>query len=75
MNKKRRHLAIKGILVDGEWIENPNRVKSKLYSYYSNLFSAPDMVSNEEIKKAVWDCGSDKSPRPDGFTFEFFKKF
>nr|GEW40825.1 Gag-Pol polyprotein [Tanacetum cinerariifolium] len=41
VNKKRRHLAIKGILVDGEWIGNPNCVKSKFYSYYSNLFSAP----------------------------------
>nr|GEZ49718.1 RNA-directed DNA polymerase, eukaryota [Tanacetum cinerariifolium] len=51
VNKKRRHLAIKGILVD------------------------EDMVSNEEIKRAIWDCGSDKSPGPDGFTFEFFKKF
>nr|GEZ12517.1 RNA-directed DNA polymerase, eukaryota [Tanacetum cinerariifolium] len=99
VNKKIRHLAIKGILVNGEWIENPNRVKSEFYSYYSNLFSAPawdrslfdvnfprrsnldqvfnleDMVSNEEIKRAVWDCGSNKSPGPDGFIFEFFKKF
>ncbi|GKF79495.1 hypothetical protein Tco_0235063, partial [Tanacetum coccineum] len=30
-------------------------------------------VSNEEIKKAVWDCGVDKSPGPDGFTFGFYK--
>nr|GFB39848.1 RNA-directed DNA polymerase, eukaryota [Tanacetum cinerariifolium] len=99
VNKKKRHLAIKGILVDDEWIENPNRVKSKFYSYYSNLFLAPawdrslfnvnfprrlnsdqvfdlkDMVSNEEIKRTVWDCGSDKFPGLDGFTFEFFKKF
>nr|GFA74019.1 RNA-directed DNA polymerase, eukaryota [Tanacetum cinerariifolium] len=29
-------------------------------------------VSNEEIKKSVCDCGFDKSPGPDGFTFEFF---
>nr|GEZ17870.1 RNA-directed DNA polymerase, eukaryota, reverse transcriptase zinc-binding domain protein [Tanacetum cinerariifolium] len=35
------------------------------------LFDLEDMVSNEEIKRAVWDCGSDKSPGPDGFTFEF----
>ncbi|GJR89309.1 RNA-directed DNA polymerase, eukaryota [Tanacetum coccineum] len=34
-----------------------------------------DVVSNEEIKKAIWDCGSAKSPGPDGFTFEFFKRF
>nr|GEV57284.1 RNA-directed DNA polymerase, eukaryota [Tanacetum cinerariifolium] len=26
-------------------------------------------VSNEEIKRAVWDCGIDKAPGPDGFTF------
>ncbi|GJZ59819.1 RNA-directed DNA polymerase, eukaryota, reverse transcriptase zinc-binding domain protein [Tanacetum coccineum] len=25
-------------------------------------------VSKEEVKKAVWDCGSDKSPGPDGFS-------
>ncbi|GKC05042.1 hypothetical protein Tco_0996652 [Tanacetum coccineum] len=31
-------------------------------------------VSNEEIKKAVWDCGVDKSPGPDGFTFGFYKR-
>nr|GEY01378.1 RNA-directed DNA polymerase, eukaryota [Tanacetum cinerariifolium] len=32
-------------------------------------------VSKEELKRAVWDCGMDKSPGPDGFTFEFFRKF
>ncbi|GJT97841.1 hypothetical protein Tco_1093359 [Tanacetum coccineum] len=31
-------------------------------------------VSNEEIKKAVWDCGVDKSPGPDGFTFALIPK-
>nr|GEW78424.1 RNA-directed DNA polymerase, eukaryota [Tanacetum cinerariifolium] len=30
-------------------------------------------VSLEEIKDVVWDCGSDKSPGPDGFTFGFIK--
>jgi hypothetical protein len=29
----------------------------------------------EEIKEAVWDCGSAKAPGPDGFTFKFFKKY
>ncbi|GJU40602.1 RNA-directed DNA polymerase, eukaryota, reverse transcriptase zinc-binding domain protein [Tanacetum coccineum] len=32
-------------------------------------------VSNEEIKKTVWDYGVDKSLRPDGFTFGFYKRF
>nr|GFC17573.1 putative RNA-directed DNA polymerase, eukaryota, reverse transcriptase zinc-binding domain protein [Tanacetum cinerariifolium] len=32
-------------------------------------------VSNEEIKRAVWDCGTDKASGPDGFTFGFFRQF
>nr|GEW07339.1 RNA-directed DNA polymerase, eukaryota, reverse transcriptase zinc-binding domain protein [Tanacetum cinerariifolium] len=32
-------------------------------------------VSIEEIKKAVWDCGTDKAPGPDSFTFGFYKRF
>ncbi|GKF96785.1 hypothetical protein Tco_0292606, partial [Tanacetum coccineum] len=33
------------------------------------------MVSKEEVKRAVWDCGIDKSPGPDGFTFGFYRHF
>ncbi|GJX06752.1 RNA-directed DNA polymerase, eukaryota [Tanacetum coccineum] len=29
-------------------------------------------ITRCEIKKAVWDCGVDKSLRPDGFSFGFF---
>ncbi|GJU95392.1 RNA-directed DNA polymerase, eukaryota [Tanacetum coccineum] len=32
-------------------------------------------VTREEIKRAVWDCGTDKSPGPDGFTFGFYRRF
>nr|GEY12885.1 RNA-directed DNA polymerase, eukaryota [Tanacetum cinerariifolium] len=32
-------------------------------------------VTRSEIKKAVWDCGTDKSPSPDGFTFGFFRRY
>nr|GEW51342.1 RNA-directed DNA polymerase, eukaryota [Tanacetum cinerariifolium] len=32
-------------------------------------------VGSDEIKKAVWDCGVDKSPGPDGFTFDFYRLF
>ncbi|GKB22302.1 RNA-directed DNA polymerase, eukaryota [Tanacetum coccineum] len=33
------------------------------------------LVSSDEIRSAVWGCGKDKSPGPDGFTFDFFHKF
>nr|GEV77981.1 RNA-directed DNA polymerase, eukaryota [Tanacetum cinerariifolium] len=29
-------------------------------------------VTYEEIKRAVWDCGTNKSPRPNEFSFEFY---
>nr|GFD28945.1 RNA-directed DNA polymerase, eukaryota, reverse transcriptase zinc-binding domain protein [Tanacetum cinerariifolium] len=32
-------------------------------------------VSKEELKRAVWDCGINKSPGPDGFSFGFYRKF
>nr|GFB88556.1 RNA-directed DNA polymerase, eukaryota, reverse transcriptase zinc-binding domain protein [Tanacetum cinerariifolium] len=32
-------------------------------------------ITNDEIKKAVWECGTDKAPGPDDFTFGFFRKF
>nr|GFA01313.1 RNA-directed DNA polymerase, eukaryota, reverse transcriptase zinc-binding domain protein [Tanacetum cinerariifolium] len=32
-------------------------------------------VTLEEIKSAVWDCGNDKAPEPDGFTFGFIKQY
>ncbi|GJV72163.1 RNA-directed DNA polymerase, eukaryota, partial [Tanacetum coccineum] len=33
------------------------------------------MVTREELKRAVWDCGVNKSPGPDGFTFGFYRHF
>nr|GEX04553.1 RNA-directed DNA polymerase, eukaryota [Tanacetum cinerariifolium] len=99
VNKKRRQQAIKGILVDGEWIDISSTIKNKFYHHLANTFADPDRsrvpmegtflrclrpdnsrdlegeVSDKEIKKAVWDCGSDKSPGLNGFTFEIFKKF
>ncbi|GKB60561.1 RNA-directed DNA polymerase, eukaryota [Tanacetum coccineum] len=32
-------------------------------------------VTRDEIRKAVWNCGDNKSPGPDGYSFEFFKKY
>nr|GEZ63199.1 RNA-directed DNA polymerase, eukaryota [Tanacetum cinerariifolium] len=32
-------------------------------------------VNLDEIKEAIWDCGSSKASGPDGYTFAFVKKF
>ncbi|KAF5793118.1 putative RNA-directed DNA polymerase [Helianthus annuus] len=31
--------------------------------------------TKEEIKEAVWNCGNEKAPGPDGFSFKFLKHF
>nr|GFC75484.1 RNA-directed DNA polymerase, eukaryota, reverse transcriptase zinc-binding domain protein [Tanacetum cinerariifolium] len=33
------------------------------------------LVTRDEIRRAVWSCGENKSPSPDGFTFEFFRRY
>ncbi|GJS39529.1 RNA-directed DNA polymerase, eukaryota [Tanacetum coccineum] len=99
LNKKRSILNIRGIMVDGNWIESPKAVKGEFFQHFSSRFDKPDAsratinmrypktltydqqneleseVSNVEIKRAVWDCETDKSPGPDGFTFGFYRRF
>ncbi|GJU72271.1 RNA-directed DNA polymerase, eukaryota [Tanacetum coccineum] len=99
LNKKRNLLNIRGIMIDGIWIDNPNRVKREFFNHFSKRFCKPDPrraliqmkyqkclsseqrteleseVTNDEIKRAVWDCGTDKAPGPDGFTFGFYRRF
>ncbi|GKE22508.1 RNA-directed DNA polymerase, eukaryota [Tanacetum coccineum] len=99
INKKRANLSVKGVMVDGEWMDDPSRVKEEFHNYFATRFQDPganrgninftfpnrlslDQVSDlespilrDEIRLAVWGCGEDKSPGPNGFTFEFFRKF
>ncbi|GKB48040.1 RNA-directed DNA polymerase, eukaryota, reverse transcriptase zinc-binding domain protein [Tanacetum coccineum] len=37
--------------------------------------SLETLVTLDEVKNAVWDCGSSKDPGPDGFSFAFVKKY
>ncbi|GJT75071.1 RNA-directed DNA polymerase, eukaryota [Tanacetum coccineum] len=61
--------------------EQPSPNRFKLSSPFTKRLS-PDQVvdmdsnvSPNEIRRAVWDCGDNKSPGPDGFSFEFFRKY
>nr|GEX69510.1 RNA-directed DNA polymerase, eukaryota [Tanacetum cinerariifolium] len=73
VNRKRVHLSVKGIMVDGEWVDEPTRVKEDFRSHFASQLEKS--VSSDEIRKAVWSCGENKSPGPDGFSLEFFRKF
>ncbi|GJR10947.1 RNA-directed DNA polymerase, eukaryota [Tanacetum coccineum] len=63
INKKRSYLSIRGgLFVDGIGVQIP-------------VVDMDSNVSPNEIRRAVWDCGDNKSPGPDGFSFEFFRKY
>nr|GEZ50723.1 RNA-directed DNA polymerase, eukaryota, reverse transcriptase zinc-binding domain protein [Tanacetum cinerariifolium] len=68
LSKKQSVLSVRGIMVDGLWIDDPRLSTDQQIELESE-------VSNEEIKRAVWDCGTEKAPGPDGFTFGFYRQF
>ncbi|GJW89939.1 RNA-directed DNA polymerase, eukaryota, reverse transcriptase zinc-binding domain protein [Tanacetum coccineum] len=67
LNKKRGRLTICGVLVDER--DFGNRITMEQNEDLERE------VSKEEIKRAVWDCGIDKAPGPDGFTFGFYRRY
>lgn len=46
--------------------------QNKLEDADNDFLTAPS--SEDEIRRAIWECDSSKSPRPDGFSFGFLKK-
>ncbi|GJU94484.1 RNA-directed DNA polymerase, eukaryota, reverse transcriptase zinc-binding domain protein [Tanacetum coccineum] len=67
LHKKRSQLAIRDILVDGNWIDSPHLP--------DQIIDLECDVSKYEIKRVVWDCGTDKSHGLDGFTFDFYRHY
>nr|GEW89565.1 hypothetical protein [Tanacetum cinerariifolium] len=41
INKRRNNLAIRGIMVDEDWMEDPTAVKKEFFSHFQNRFEAP----------------------------------
>ncbi|GKA47598.1 RNA-directed DNA polymerase, eukaryota [Tanacetum coccineum] len=41
INKQRNNLAIRGIIVDGEWIEDPMTVNNKFLAHFRDKFDTP----------------------------------
>nr|GFA21302.1 hypothetical protein [Tanacetum cinerariifolium] len=41
INKHRNNLVVRGIIADGEWIEEPNAVKNEFFSHFRYRFDRP----------------------------------
>nr|GEW08022.1 DNA helicase [Tanacetum cinerariifolium] len=61
--------ARKALFKDTSEIESPERLST------DQQIALEGRVSNKEIKRAVWDCGTEKAPGQDGFTFGFYRQF
>ncbi|GKF47752.1 hypothetical protein Tco_0137554, partial [Tanacetum coccineum] len=42
INKRRNIQNIRGVMVDGNWIESPNDVKKEFFDHFANRFGKPD---------------------------------
>ncbi|GJZ31673.1 hypothetical protein Tco_0576720 [Tanacetum coccineum] len=60
---------------------NPTTPRISLESQFSTKLFLDQVdelernVSYDDFKRAVWDCSSKKSPRSDGFTFDFLHRY
>ena len=99
INVRRNYNALQGLFIDGNWVQQPDRIKNEAFNFFLHRFSEDKSFrptldgvffhsidqnqregliapfSDQEIKDAVWSCGGDKCPGPDGFNFNFIKAF
>ena len=99
IKKSHRNSLLKGIMIEGSWVDEPHKVKEVAREFFLQRFKEPEPLrpkidgirfqvishqqndsliarfSEEEVKEAIWECGSEKSPGPVGFNFKFIKKF
>ncbi|GJS97443.1 RNA-directed DNA polymerase, eukaryota, partial [Tanacetum coccineum] len=83
INKKRANLSVKEEFHNhfATRFQDPGANRGNINFTFPNRLSLDQVsdlespISRDEIRLAVWGCGEDKSPGPDGFTFEFFRKF
>ncbi|GJU63720.1 putative RNA-directed DNA polymerase, eukaryota, reverse transcriptase zinc-binding domain protein [Tanacetum coccineum] len=75
INQKRRCNSINGIMHDGAWVTDPQLVKQIFLIFFKCKFQANDSLIDLPLSPPHHDCGSDKAPGPDGYTFAFIKCF
>ncbi|XP_071719483.1 uncharacterized protein [Rutidosis leptorrhynchoides] len=58
----------------GVTVPSPNLVPNRILAA-DDRSDLERMVTDDEIRDAIWDCGSYKVPGPDGFNFYFIKRY
>ncbi|GKA48713.1 RNA-directed DNA polymerase, eukaryota, reverse transcriptase zinc-binding domain protein [Tanacetum coccineum] len=61
-------------MINGTWTDNPKAVKQEFFQHFRNRKTLSVWFLKKR-SKGRWDCGTDKSRGPDGFTFGFYRHF
>ncbi|KAJ9551745.1 hypothetical protein OSB04_015790 [Centaurea solstitialis] len=93
MKNRERRNTFHGLEINGEWVDDPERVKNHVFDFFKSKFSCNSEVrptfnssktrristedamslespfEEEEVWLAIKECGNNKSPGPDGFSF------
>ena len=43
INHRRRHNVIQGLIIDGEWVQDPSRVKTEAFNHFKDRFSETEL--------------------------------
>nr|GEZ97716.1 RNA-directed DNA polymerase, eukaryota, reverse transcriptase zinc-binding domain protein [Tanacetum cinerariifolium] len=62
-------------MVEQTWRSFSHNDANKMIRFKKDSGPQERRVSRDEIWLAVWNCGENKSPGLDGYSFEFFKKY
>ena len=57
MNARRSNNAVKGIMANGLWVDDPRRVKEEIYTFFENRFTEPEQ--HRPILDGTRFCGID----------------
>ncbi|GJV25800.1 RNA-directed DNA polymerase, eukaryota [Tanacetum coccineum] len=54
INRKRANLSVKGIMIEGEWVDDPIRVKDEFRNHFADRFNDPGMSMYSEAADESW---------------------
>ncbi|GJV99181.1 hypothetical protein Tco_1554433, partial [Tanacetum coccineum] len=56
INRKRANLAVKGVMIDGEWVDDPSKVKDEFRDYFASRFCDLEYIDFAKAYDSIrWD--------------------
>nr|GEX02404.1 RNA-directed DNA polymerase, eukaryota [Tanacetum cinerariifolium] len=59
INRKRANLAVKGVMIEGEWVDDPSKVKDEFHDYFASRFCDPGIRHGDHKISHLYDNATD----------------